>query len=186
MLKDMLNWVLALASPVVFLATLIGTLIWSASSAVNNTYGRDIGWIVLLATVGYALAIVLLSFLGGGLPGDKRDYHEKKASCLFEGFLVKGAELAVFVVFYLWCAIVLSIVIGTIYAFLRGEDISQAVVQFAKVFIWGAVGVFVLTLGAIPLHHWDHLLRFIERGSSCDGYYHWFDDEQEEVGREKA
>lgn len=185
MLKDMLNWVLALASPVVFLATLIGTLIWSASSAVNNTYGRDIGWIVLLATVGYALAIVLLSFLGGGFPGDKRDYYEK-ASGLFEGFLAKGAELGVFVVFYLWCTIVLSIVIGTIYAFLRGEDIIQAGIQFWNVFIWGAVGVFVLTLGAILLNHWNHLLLFIEWGSSCDGYNHWFDDEQEEVGREKA
>lgn len=173
----MLVLALVSASPVVFLVTLIGTLIWSASSVVNNTYGRDIGWIALLATVGYALAIVLLSFVDGGLPGDKRGYY-KKASRLFKGFLVKGAELAVSVVFYLWCALVLSIGIGIIYAFLRGENIIQAGVLFANVFIWGAVGVSVFTLGMFLLQHWDHLLLFIEQGSSCDGHYHWFDEEE--------
>lgn len=169
---------LVLALQVAFLVTFIATFIRSASSVINNTYGRDIGEIVLLAMVGYALAIVLLSFVGGGVPGDKRDYYrEKKASRLFKGFLVKGAELVVVVVICLACMGVLSTVMGSAYALHRGEDVFQAIAQFYKVFIWGAVGVSVLTLEVILLHHWTHLLLFIEYESSCDGYNHWFDDD---------
>lgn len=172
---------LEFASPVAFLVTLIGTLIWSASSVINNTYGRDIGGIALLATVGYALTIDLLSFVDDMFPGDKRSYP-KRVSLLLKGFLVKGAWLALIVVFYFWCALALSIGIGTIYALLHGggEDVFQAIVQFYKFFIWGAVGVSVLTMGVILLRHWIHLLLFIEHGSSCDGYYHhWFNKDND-------
>lgn len=159
------------------MVTLIGTLIWSASSVINNSYEQDIVGIIALVLSGYAFTIVLLSLIEGRFPGDKRS-HRKKASDLFKGFFAKGVELAFVVIIFLACMGALSAVIGFAYALYRGEDVFQAIVQFYRVFIWGAVGVSVLVVEGVLLNHWNHLLLFIEQGSNCNGYYHWLHDDE--------
>lgn len=159
---------------VVSLLVALSVLAWSIISVINGSHVEDLPKIAILALAGYSLVFLLDPIIARGSP--YRRYYFRLTSW---NNVVAGMIISLGKVFFLQgvfqvIAVVLSIVLGSVYDHIMGVDIFrfEAAGMFFLVLVWVAITFSLAFTWEKLCRHWSHLLEFWDMGrDDCSWYW---------------